>query len=248
MTKKMNYYYITGTSRGIGKSLAENLLKDKNNFVTGISRSHTITNPNYKHNFLDLSNTEELEKFSFPEHKDAGRIVLVNNAGHLGGLKRAGNQNNKTIIDSFTVNLIAPSVLMNKFISAYKNYSAEKIIFNVTSGAARYPIDAESTYCASKAGLDMLSITAAEEQKITGSGFKIVSVGPGVVDTEMQKELREADEKEFSRKGDFIGYKQKGMYLTPDDAAVRFIEIIDDINKINKVVFSIREYEAMKAK
>jgi benzil reductase ((S)-benzoin forming) len=242
----MNYYYITGTSRGIGKSLAENLLKNKNNFVTGISRTNTITHPNYKHITLDLSNTEETEGFGFSDHKGAGKIVLINNAGHLGGLKRVGNQDNKTIIDSYTVNLIAPSVLINKFIDTYKNSPAEKIIFNVTSGAARRPIDAASTYCASKAGLDMLSRAAAEEQKITGSDFKIVSVGPGVVDTDMQKELRDADEKEFSRRNDFIGYKQKGLYLTPENAAVKFIEIIENIGNINESVFSIREYEAMK--
>jgi benzil reductase ((S)-benzoin forming) len=244
----MNYYYITGTSRGIGKSLAENLLKDKNNFVTGISRTDSITHANYKHIKLDLSKTEEIKKFNFSEHKDAGKIVLINNAGHLGGLKRIGNQDNKIIINALTVNLIAPSVLMNKFIGTYKNYTAEKIILNVTSGAARRPIDASSTYSVSKAGVDMLSRAAAEEQKITGSDFKIVSVGPGVVETGMQKELREADEKEFSRRDEFRGYKQRGLYLTPDEAAVKFIEIIDNINKINEVVFSVREFGALKSK
>jgi len=48
----LNYYYITGTSRGIGKAFAEYLLEDPSNYVIGISREKTIEHPNYRHFFL----------------------------------------------------------------------------------------------------------------------------------------------------------------------------------------------------
>ncbi len=191
----MNYYYITGTSRGIGKALAEALLKDKNNFVTGISRTASIDHPNYRHVTLDLSKTKKTAKFEFTEFNDAEKIVLVNNAGFIGEIKRAGNHNNKTLAGTYKVNLTAPSILINNFINTYRSSPAEKIIFNISSGAGRHPIDAASTYSASKAGLDMFSKVVAEEQKITGGDFRIVSISVGVVDTVMQSKLRDADDK-----------------------------------------------------
>jgi benzil reductase ((S)-benzoin forming) len=241
----MNYYYITGTSRGIGKALAEFLLKDKNNHVTGISRTNLIKHANYNHITLDLSKFENVEQFSFHNYKDAGRVVLVNNAGFIGEIKRTGNHKNRDIADTFAVNLTAPSILINKFIDTYRNSPAEKIILNISSGAGRRPIDAASAYSASKAGLDMFSRTVAEEQKITGHDFNIASISVGVVDTVMQSKLREADENEFSRRAEFIGYKENGQIQQPEYVAQRLVEIMDEIDKVSDVVFSIREFDNM---
>lgn len=242
----MNYYYITGTSKGIGKSIAEHLLKDKNNFVTGISRSSSIKKSNYRHVTLDLSDTGRAGKFNFPRHEEAEKIILINNSGYIGEIKRAGNHEDKTLIDSINVNLAAPVILINKFIKTYRDSAAKKIILNVSSGAARYPVDAWSAYCASKAGLDMFSRVIAEEQKFTRGGFKIISVGPGVVDTNMQKMLRESDENEFSRKSDFVAYKEKGQLYSTEYVSKKYIEILENINNINEIVFSIKEYESMQ--
>lgn len=242
----MNYYYITGTSRGIGKAFAEALLKDKNNSVTGISRTGAINHPNYRHIILDLSKTKKTSKFEFSNHTDGEKIVLVNNAGHIGGIRRAGNLNRKTLADTYKINLLAPSILINNFINTYRSLPAKKIIFNISSGAARRAIDAASAYSASKAGLDMFSRAVAEEQKITGGDFRIVSISVGVVDTVMQKQLRDADEKEFSRKQEFADYYEKGQIMQPEALAEKFVEIIENIDKINEVVFSIREFEEMK--
>ena len=50
----MNLIYITGSSSGLGKALAELLLEDKNNFVVGIARRETIQHERYTHYTLDL--------------------------------------------------------------------------------------------------------------------------------------------------------------------------------------------------
>jgi benzil reductase ((S)-benzoin forming) len=242
----MNYYYITGTSRGIGKSLAELLLKDENNFITGISRTNSLKHANYRHVTLDLSDTGKVEKFNFPRHENAAKIVLVNNSGYIGEVKRAGNHEDKMLTDVYNVNLTAPSVLINKFIKIYKDSPAKKIILNVSSGAGAFPIDALSAYCASKAGLDMFSRVVADELRVTKSDFSIVSVAPGVVDTVMQKEIREADENEFSRKADFMGYKEKNQLTGTECAAGKYIEILDKLEKIDKIVFSLKEFADME--
>ena len=50
-----NHYYITGSSSGIGKALAEELLTDPNNVVHGISRSETISHERYRHTTVDFA-------------------------------------------------------------------------------------------------------------------------------------------------------------------------------------------------
>ena len=50
----MNLIYITGSSSGLGKALAELLLEDNNNQVVGVARRKTIQHERYTHYSLDL--------------------------------------------------------------------------------------------------------------------------------------------------------------------------------------------------
>jgi benzil reductase ((S)-benzoin forming) len=153
----MNYYYITGTSRGLGKALAEYLLaKAPNNVVIGISRNCSIEHKNYTHYSVDLTNPEQVAAFHFPPHHDAKRISLVNNAGVIGMIKPSGKMTSESILRAISVNLTAPTLLINTFLEAYRQVTAEKIVLNVSSGAGKNPVGGWSAYCATKAGLDML--------------------------------------------------------------------------------------------
>ncbi len=242
----MNYYYITGTSRGIGKAIAELLLDDENNFVIGISRAATIFTHNYKHFPIDLTDLDAVKAFDFEHHDDAKKIVLINNAGSIIEIKRIGHIKDSTIADSMSVNITSPCILVNKFVKTYNDFTGKKIIVNISSGAGKHSIDAWSSYCAAKAGIDMFSQTVAEEQKITGGDFKIFSVAPGIVDTSMQEALRKTSKEDFSRVDDFIGYHKKGELSSPEDIALAYKKIIDNAGKIKDVVFSVNEYMKKK--
>lgn len=240
----MNYYYITGTSRGIGRALVEHLLKDPSNKVTGISRSkRNIEHPNYEHVSMDLSNIDEVSRFHFLPHHDAQKIVLINNAGDLGIVKPLGGLTPQAIAYTYNLNLVAPSVLMNTFAHAYQNFQAEKIIVNVSSGAGKYPIDGWSIYCASKAGLDMFSRVVAEERRLHKHDFRILSIAPGVVDTKMQDSIRQVKKKDFSRIEDFINYKSSGQLSDPKLVAEKFFRILANISSIDETVISVRDFE-----
>ena len=93
----MNYYYITGTSRGIGKALALLLLQENNNYVIGLSRTNTIEHERYEHIDFDLSNFEQVANYGFIDILDAEKVILINNAGMIGDVKHAGNIDNKYI-------------------------------------------------------------------------------------------------------------------------------------------------------
>jgi benzil reductase ((S)-benzoin forming) len=246
----LNYYYITGTSRGIGKELAEQLLENPSNKVIGMSRQKTIEHANYHHFYLDLTDTTAIADFKFELHANAKKIVLINNAGALGFIKPIGKLESDTIIKNYTLNLIAPSVLTNSFINCYNTVDAEKVIINISSGAGKNPIDGWAVYCASKAGVDMFSRVVDAEQKLRAEqpqesihpGFHIYSIAPGVVDTAMQSEIRSANKEDFSRLEDFIAYKAKNELSSAKSVSQKYITILDDLNQIQHVLSSIKDY------
>jgi benzil reductase ((S)-benzoin forming) len=239
----MNYYYITGTSRGIGKAMAEHLLLDKENKVVGISRNNSITHKNYRHITFDLTDVEKVKDLAFEKHEDAKRICLINNAGSIGEIKQVGELHNEYIIRDYNVNLVTPSLLMNNFVHAYKHVVAEKIIVNMSSGAGKYPIDGWSVYCASKAALDMFSrVVDAEEKAHSRKSFRVLSIAPGVVDTEMQVQIRNASKEHFSRLSDFINYKKENMLAQPETIAQKYFHILDNLEVVNEVLISAKDY------
>jgi NAD(P)-dependent dehydrogenase (short-subunit alcohol dehydrogenase family) len=54
----------------------------------------------------------------------------------------------------------------------------------------------------------MLSRVAAQEQTVTGGDFKIFSIAPDTVDTDMQAQTRKPDKSEFSQLDTFIAIKK----------------------------------------
>ena len=247
----MKYYYITGTSRGIGKAFAEHLLENPANYVIGLSRQCSLEHPNYKHYYLDLTDVNAVTDFKFGLHAHAKKVYLINNAGSLGFIKPIGKLEASTIIKNYTLNLIAPSILTNAFIECFDTTDAEKVIVNISSGAARTPIDGWALYCSSKAGLDMFSRVVDAEQKIRAEnplesihkGFRIFSIAPGVVDTNMQEEIRSASKEDFSRLEDFIGYNENNQLANPKVISEKYFKLLSKINAINGVSISIKDYD-----
>ena len=167
----------------------------------------------------------------------------------MGFIKPVGKLDASTIIKNYTLNLIAPSVLSNTFIDFYNTIDAEKVIVNISSGAGKAPVDGWAVYCASKAGVDMFSRVLDEEQKIRMQqsdkkidiGFKIFSIAPGIVDTEMQNDIRKASKNNFSRLENFIAFKANNELLDPAIVSEKYFKILEDVINIKEVVFSLKD-------
>lgn len=232
----MDIFYITGTSSGIGEAIAELLLKNTNNIVIGIARSRTIQHERYQHHYIDLSKPW-IEKIFKSKSFTASKVVLINNAGSIGPIKSLSLQNEEEISENYFLNINAPSILCNQFISCFEESKSECIILNISSGAGKYPIHSWSTYCASKAALDMLSkVLQLEYPK-----FKIFSVAPGIVDTAMQEEIRDADKIEFPEVNRFISYKENGELASAEIVAQKYIDFLSNCSKHKDVLYSIRD-------
>ncbi|QNE40384.1 SDR family NAD(P)-dependent oxidoreductase [Hymenobacter sp. NBH84] len=242
----MQYYIITGASRGLGKALAEAVLSYPDTKVLGVSRNATIEHERYQHQPLDLSDMEALQNNVtkiFPAWSDADSITLINNAGVLGEIAYVGEQTNEHYNFVFDVNLVAPAMLMNTFLSAYSSLNVPRTVLNISSGAAQRPVDGWGAYCASKAALEMLSQVAQKEQDLRGSGIRIRALAPGVVDTGMQEQIRGADGQSFSEAEWFKALHQDKKLAASDEVAGKTIRWLRKEYLETKILLRVDDFE-----
>nr|MDA3886122.1 SDR family NAD(P)-dependent oxidoreductase [Candidatus Delongbacteria bacterium] len=118
----------------------------------------------------------------------------------------------------------------SKFIERTLNYSCEKRIINISSGAAKKPYDGWSTYCSSKAALDMLTRCVNVEQNKKEFPVNVISFDPGIMDTEMQNDIRQSNKEDFSQLSRFIDFKENGALLSAEFVADKVIEVLSSDN------------------
>ena len=227
---------ITGTSSGIGKALAK-LLLSENYLVFGYSRTNQIENKNFTFTKIDLSNMEEVQKLRFPNIDVASDLLLVNNAATIGSILPIHKKKNEEILREYNLNIISPTLLSRKFIN---NYANNKLLINISSGAANKPIPSLSTYCATKSGLDMLTRVIHKEKH---ENLKIFSIHPGVVNTNMQEEIRKSDANFFPIKQQFIDYYNKNELFSVDSVALKIFQIIAKNENFNEIILNLRDFE-----
>lgn len=237
-------FFITGSSRGIGKALAETLLAEsEENWVVGLSRSNSLEHERFIFVEADLSkDVSGVARQLFEQYKPDQRVVLVNNAGTLGQPAKLGTIDNDSLEQAFQVNVTAAAVLMNEFIRAYDKGEAKPLILNISSGAGKSPVDGWSAYCASKAALDMLSEVAALEAKKRQSRLRVFALAPGVVDTDMQSKIRHTSEENFSRVKDFVKMKEEGLLAQPEEVAAKIKHLLQEPGNYKEVQQDVRNF------
>jgi 3-oxoacyl-[acyl-carrier protein] reductase len=170
---------ITGTSKGIGRFLAEEF--SKNNTVIGISRTEcNLKNSNYFHFLADVTDEKAITQTLTQIRKQFGYIdVLINNAGiasmnHfcLTPLTTAKNVMNVNFFGTF---------LMTREASKLLRKSKNARIVNFSTVAVPLNLEGEAIYAASKSAIESLTKTTAKE--LAGYGITVNAVGPVPVKT-----------------------------------------------------------------
>lgn len=187
MNLNNSWVVITGASRGVGVTIAEEFAQHNANLIL-IARSedglkktcervenlggtvHTIP--------FDLSKTAEIEDLAEKIYKLAPHVdVLVNNAG-LEKYCFFTKYQREDITSILSVNLIAPMELTRLLLPGMLNRKKGHII-NMSSPDGRTPEIYNSIYDASKGGLD--AWTDALRQELHKTGVKVSSVILGAV-------------------------------------------------------------------
>ena len=232
-------YIVTGSHTGLGKSIVSQLLQDKNNTVIGISRHNEIEHSQFQFISLDLSNIEKVKTFSYPDYSHFENIVLINNAGILGEITTLEKVSIDALDAVISVNYTAVMILSTLFIKAYQDAKIQKTIITISSGAATSAYPSWSNYCASKAAVEMLMKCIVEEQKNKENPISAFAIAPGVVDTNMQLQIRSTDIQDFEFKPKFIDLYEEGKLYKPEDVAERIIEVGQSPYQFNDTVFRI---------
>lgn len=227
--------FITGTSKGIGKAIAELLLAN-NYFVFGFSRNNNIKHKNFTFIKIDLSNLDQVQKLQLPKVQSE-EIILVNNAATIGEINPLHLKAENAIINEYNLNSITPTLLCKHFIQTYPK--EKKVILNISSGAANKAIASWSTYCATKSALDSLTAVIDEEKH---QNLKILSISPGVVDTNMQEEIRNADPKNFPLHQNFVDYYNHNELISPKLAAHKLLKIIEKRDDFEGIFLNLRDF------
>ena len=237
---------ITGSSRGIGRALSEAFLAGGYE-VLGISRSNEnpFRNPSFSHLSIDLAGefyndqraVEPIKRFC-----DCDELILVNNAGRIGETSYFEDAAMSDFEETIQLNFLA-AVRMTNLLLKWKNENQSIIILNISSGAAKSIIDGWSAYCSSKAAMDSwISVLDNELRQRGEQKVKVYAISPGVVDTQMQKEIRESHEGQFSRREYFRDLKRSKTLKSPTFIADLIYKIAIDSIQPESYYVSLRDY------
>ena len=233
----MHLFIVTGSSRGLGAAMAAQLAAPENTVIGIARRIHPgLTAEQWALDLADpLPAAERLQAW-LRSHGGWQSATLINNAalltepGPLAAADLAG------LSSALRVGLEAPALLSRVFLAETTGVPVRRLL-NISSGLGRRAMAGSAAYCAVKAGLDHLSRALALEAPDVG----VVSLAPGVIDTDMQVQLRSADPAQFPERQRFQGLKDGGQLQTAETTAASILRylLLPDFGKT--VIADIRD-------
>lgn len=230
---------ITGASRGMGAAMALQRLREGHS-VVGMSRRASdqleavaaSANASLLQWHCDLAEpaaaAQQLADWLVTQGGSKyASVTLINNAGVITSLKPLSELDAAEISRSLRVGLEAVMLLTGAFLHATRYWQVPRKVLNISSGLGRRPQAGSAPYCASKAGMDLFSRCVAMEEAALPNGARIVSLAPGVIDTDMQVQLRAADPASFPDHEMFVKLHASGQLASPTEAAARVLAYLD---------------------
>ena len=217
--------WVTGAGRGIGRATAL-LLAAQGAAVALVSRTQSEVEQVAQEirlrggkaiaSLLDVSQWDMVQWTAQQIEAALGPIdLLVNNAGVLEPLGKLWETDPEQAGRLFDINLTGAYYCMRAALPGMVQ-RGRGVVVNLSSGAAMSTSPNFSVYAASKAGLDHLTRNAAVDLK--GTGVRIYSLYPALVETRMQEMLRAATPERLppERRQFYIKQKEMGQVLAPE--------------------------------
>ncbi|SFJ61784.1 benzil reductase ((S)-benzoin forming) [Halobacillus dabanensis] len=238
----MQYAIVTGASRGLGEAIARQYILQNINVIAvsrrGNQKLESLAKEQgreFHHISCDLSDMDDLNEglhriSEIAFHEDTHYVYLVNNAGVIEPIDTVGDLEPETVQKHMQVNVTAPILMINRCIKEANDRDIDLGIINITSGAAEKTIHGWSTYSSSKAAINRFTETLALEQE--EKGHTIFAYSPGVMDTDMQGEIRSSSEDSFANVDKFRKLKEEGELRSPDEVASVLMNLLREPKKI----------------
>ena len=201
---------ITGTSRGIGRHLAEHFA-GLGHVVVGCSRRDAEWSvAGYRHTVLD-SRDEAAVVHLFKEIRiDHGRLDhLINNAG-IASMNHILTTPMDTVRQVLETNVTAPFLFAREGAKLMMKRRFGRIV-NFSSIAVPLKLEGEAAYAASKAAVETLTGVLARD--LASFGITVNGVGPAPIDTAL---IRGVPDEKMQALLDRLPLSEFG---TPDDVA-----------------------------
>lgn len=235
MTQPTRLCILTGHSRGLGAAMAAQRLQPGTQLI-GLARRG-----NAELDALAAQRGARLEQWAVDlaeplsaaqRLRDAlaafdpaqfAQAELINNAGAISEPAALRDTPLAAIATTLRIDLEATALLCAAFLDATRHWRGQRRVLNISSGLGRRPMASSAVYCAAKAGMDHLSRCLALEEEAQPNGARIVSLAPGVIDTDMQVQLRQADAALFPERERFAQLHAQGQLMSPAACAARLI-------------------------
>ena len=215
---------ITGSSRGIGKAIAEEFAKNGYHVILNASKSADELNDAYEE-FLSKGYSCEAVLADVSEYEECKKLfikapdVLVNNAGisHIGLFTDMTPESWKHLIDVNLMSAFNCSHIALK--TMIRNHCGN--IINISSIWGERGASCEVVYSASKGGIN--SFTKALAKEVGLSGIRVNAISCGVIDTKMnacfdeEEKAALCDEISLARFGKAEEIAKLAYFLAEDD-------------------------------
>ncbi len=244
---------VTGSSRGLGAALVARRLLPGHR-VLGIARGHNaalqaradaagIQLEQWAMDLVDAPAAAQRLQDWLAGIDGAGlaSATLINNAGLVGAPAVLDRVPLATLSAAMRVGLESALLLCAAFLAATDGWTARRRVMNISSGLGRRAMAGSAAYCAAKAGMDHFSRAVALEQAGRPNGARVESIAPGVIDTDMQAELRGADPALFPEREMFAQLHAQGQLTSPADCAAQLIARLERADFGDEVITDIRQ-------
>lgn len=215
---------ITGASRGIGAGIAAAAAAD-GAVVATCNRSasdaeHQLT--------ADLSDPASWAQFAdwldgLVDTIEPDALTVVHNAATLTPIGFAGEVDAAAYTTNVLLNSAAPQVLGDAVIRTARRTGTPTVLVQLSSGAGKNPYPGWTSYCASKAAVDMWVRTVGIEQD--EAVVRALAISPGVVATEMQAEIRDSDASAFPNVERFRDMHAEGALGDPAEVGAELWKV-----------------------
>jgi benzil reductase ((S)-benzoin forming) len=226
-------YLVTGASKGIGLELSKCLASAGVNVILlardtpmlekSLEMMQSIS-PSSSSVICDLADDKSIDNAIGILRQNVLKLDgIVHNAGVISPIMPMNRAPGDAWAENIQVNLIGVQRLTQGLYSLMQA-SKHCRVTTISSGASLRPIESWSSYCVAKAGQDMWARCLAEEGK--ADGITAISIAPGIVDTDMQKEIRSTDSENFPSLSSFVGYYEDGDLSNAKDVAKKLLPLI----------------------